>query len=63
MNINKKENILVVSELLLSIKLENKNNKINEKIIFIMFKCLIIHTPPYLRIRSVKLYEHCSSQH
>ena len=33
MNINKKENILVVSELLLSIKLENKNNKINEKII------------------------------
>ena len=32
MNINKKENILVVSELLLSIKLENKNNKINEKI-------------------------------
>lgn len=50
MNINKKENILVVSELLLSIKLENKNNKINEKIIFIMFKCLIIHTPPYLRI-------------
>ena len=50
MNINKKENILVVSELLLSIKLENKNNKINEKIIFIMFKCLIIHTQPHLRI-------------
>lgn len=49
MNINKKENILVAFELL-SIKLENKNNRMNEKIIFIMFKCLIIYIPPYLRI-------------
>ena len=49
MNINKKENILVAFELL-SIKLENKNNRMNEKIIFIMFKCLIIYRPPYLRI-------------